>query len=77
MQADDNQKRKMLALLVVLSGKVAGKTQLNALVEEVTKMGNVIIDFMKSAVRSGEKKKSQKNWLQWAWIRLTLSRPQA
>ena len=45
MQADDTQKRKMLALLVVLSGKVAERAELNALVEEVTKMGNVIIEF--------------------------------
>ena len=45
MEADDNRKRKMLALLVVLAGKVADKTHLNALVEEVMVMGNVIIEF--------------------------------
>ena len=45
MQADDDHKRKVLALLVTLAGKVVDRNQLDLLVEEVVKMGNVIIEY--------------------------------
>ena len=45
MQADDNRKRKILALLITLAGKIVDRARLAALAKEVTTMGNVFIEY--------------------------------
>jgi hypothetical protein len=56
MQADDAHKRKILALLVTLGGKTVERDQLEAIAEEVKKMGNVIIEYFEEI---GEKRKGE------------------
>jgi len=46
MQVDDSHKRKVLTLLTVLCGKVVDRTLLEAAMEEVLKMGNVIFEYL-------------------------------
>jgi hypothetical protein len=57
MQADDNHKRKVLALLITLSGKNVERTKLDAIAEEVRKMGNVIIEYFEEI---GEKRGAER-----------------
>jgi predicted transposase YdaD len=45
MQETDKHKQKIGALLIVLSNKVVDETVLEKYVEEVRRMGNVILDF--------------------------------
>jgi predicted transposase/invertase (TIGR01784 family) len=64
MQADDGHKRKMLALLITLSGKIVEKAELLKVMEEVKKMGNVIIEFFeelgeKRGIDLGREQKSE------------------
>ena len=63
MQVDDTQKRKMLALLIVLSGKIVDSNQLSALAEEVAKMGNVIIEVFEERGRKAEKEETAKKMI--------------
>jgi len=56
MQTDDNQKRKVLTLLATLCGKVVDRVQIETVIEEVKKMGNVIFEYL---VESGEKRKEE------------------
>ena len=63
MNVDDTQKRKMLALLVVLSGKIVDSNQLNALAGEVAKMGNVIIEVFEERGRNAEKEETAKKMI--------------
>ena len=56
LQADDNQKRKIYALSTILAGKVVDKTAIEAVLEEVKKMGNVIIEVAEAI---GEKRKME------------------
>jgi hypothetical protein len=64
MRADDEHKRKILALLVTLSGKIVERTQLEKIMEEVKKMGNVIIEYFeelgeKRGIDIGKEQKSE------------------
>jgi len=56
MQADDNHKRKTLALLITLAGKVVDREQLDALAKEVMTMGNVFIEYFEER---GEKRNQE------------------
>jgi len=57
MQADDDHKWKVLALLITLAGKVAEPEELDKIVEEVLHMGNVIVEyFVERGVRTGEER---------------------
>ena len=53
LQIDDEQKRKIYALSVVLASKVVDKSTIEAVLEEVKKMGNVILEIAESM---GEKR---------------------
>ena len=55
MQAEDDHKRKTLALLVTLSGKLVDYAKLKALVEEVRNMGNVFAQVFEDIGRENEK----------------------
>ena len=44
LQVDDDRKRKIFALSIVLANKVVEQSQLKAALEEVIKMGNVILE---------------------------------
>jgi hypothetical protein len=64
MQADDDHKRKMLALLITLSGKIVEQAELMKVTEEVKKMGNVIIEYFeelgeKRGIDLGREQKSE------------------
>ena len=54
LQVDDEQKRKIYALSVVLASKVVDKSTIKAVLEEVKKMGNVILEVSESM---GERRK--------------------
>jgi hypothetical protein len=56
MQTDYAHKRKILALLVTLAGKIVERDQLEEIAEEVKKMGNVLIEYFEEigAKRKGE-----------------------
>jgi hypothetical protein len=56
MQADDTHKRKILALLVTLAGKVVEWSKLEKIIEEAKKMGNLIIEYCEEI---GEKRKGE------------------
>ena len=45
MQTDDQHKRKISALLIAVAGKIVDSVQLDNLAEEVSVMGNVIIEY--------------------------------
>ena len=44
LQVDDDRKRKIYALSIVLANKVVEQSQLKAALEEVLKMGNIILE---------------------------------
>jgi len=56
MQADDNHKRKVMTLLATLCGKVVDRVQVEAAMEEVLKMGNVIFEYLEER---GEKRNQE------------------
>jgi len=56
MHTDDNHKRKALTLLATLCGKVVDRAQLEAAIEEVLKMGNVVFEYLEER---GEKRKQE------------------
>jgi hypothetical protein len=57
MQVDDSHKRKVLTLLTVLCGKVVDRTLLEAAMEEVLKMGNVIFEYLEE--RGAERRQEE------------------
>jgi hypothetical protein len=57
MQTDDNRKRKMLALLITLSGKIVERQIILDMAEEVRNMGNVIIEVFEEI---GEKRGAER-----------------
>ncbi len=64
MRMEDNRKTKILALLIVLAGKVVDKAQLNEFWEEVRRMGNQILEFAeeygeKRGLKIGEERKGE------------------
>jgi ABC-type cobalt transport system substrate-binding protein len=60
MQANDEHKRKTLALLITLSGKIVEQTQLDKIAEEVKKMGNVIIEYFEElGVKRGREQQKE------------------
>ena len=63
MRVGDTQKRKMLALLIVLSGKVVNKNQIDALAEEVKKMGNVIFEYFEERAEKRNKEEIAKKMI--------------
>ena len=57
LQIDDNRKRKIYALSIVLAGKIVDKATLAVVEEEVKKMGNVIIEYFEEL---GEKRGAER-----------------
>ena len=48
LQIDDDRKRKIYALSILLANKVVEKTQLDIALEEVLNMGNIILETVKN-----------------------------
>jgi len=51
MQADDNHKKKIYALLITLMGKEVDQVEMEALAKEVAKMGNTVIEYFEEKGR--------------------------
>ena len=56
MQVDDDRKMKMYALSIVLASKVVDKVTIQAVLEEVKKLGNVILEVSEAM---GERRKME------------------
>ena len=56
MQASEERKHKVLSLLITLSGKIVDHDKILELIEEVRKMGNVIIEVFEEIGRESGRK---------------------